>query len=210
MKKGTLLAFFLAIVLVFSTVQYATSANLEVGLSGPYSTSDFRTWILGYGGPTPPQVPKEYICYWHDVDSTWDNEATIASYEITTQLRGEGEIGTDTRSWIFQAGEDIFDIEFDAGESHTLFAGNLEYFSGLQGDGSDFVRFYAANDLEVLGKDTYYDITVRSLDPGFNIDNFDPTSLGIHASGEVPIPSALLLLGSGFVGLVGLRRFGRK
>ena len=209
MKRGGLLACCLAIALIFSLSQVVSAATVEVSLSGPYDDQDFGRWYIRDGHTfLEENIPDEIICTWHDVNQTY----TFASgLEITTNLRNDGAIGDDTRSWIFQVPSDLEFTNFEfRSDLYDLVVGDLDYFTLVNHPGgvppNTILRYYDG----VMTGDLYYDVSVKAVDP-FTIGSFDPASLEIHASGSgVPIPSALLLLGSGFVGLVGLRRFGRK
>ena len=206
MKKSALLAFFLAVALVLCMGQSASADTVQVTFTGEYTTEDFGNWPF----PSPADrlnwvnnIPVEYICDYDYMPDGDDDE--FIGYEITDFLYPPGNYptGAPSRTWIFQAGEDILDFEFWYHEGGDL-VGNTagaNYFSAILDQGT-YVHFYDGQ----ISQDTWFGIEFKQLD-GTNPLDFDPAQLEIHPT---PIPSALLLLGSGFVGLVGLRRFRRK
>jgi hypothetical protein len=211
MKKGALIAFLLVMAVVFCAPQMVMADTIRIDLTGAYLANDYLRWQTRDGLPPQGDTPGAIICEWHRVDRDWTGADGV---EITAGLVGDGVIGDNSRAWsLFNEDDgDFTNYEFSS-EAYKLQVGTLTYFNAsfLNGNAS-FMRYYLEEPTTAPGivPNTYYGIVITAIDDlgnGFDIGDFNPANLEVHAS---PIPSALLLLGSGFVGLVGFRRFRRK
>jgi hypothetical protein len=210
MKKGRLLALFLGVVLVLSVGQPASAVTIEIGFSGPYSERDLTEAF----GIDPKDVP--------DVVPGQTYDLTFG-IDITSELNAlpggpPPGVTSHTQVWLFHAGiadngvdEKILSFVIDGSPGgHTLISGPQlmkpipppvidDYFSEVAGDGTQELTFTEGTGINEC---IWFDVHATAI--GYTIGageiNLEPT----------PVPSALLLLGSGFVGLVGLRRFRRK
>ena len=216
MRKSALLAFFLAVAFILPGGQPALADTVQVTFTGEYTSEDFGNWP--FNSPAErlawvDNIPVEMICdydFMNDPDFT-DSTIRPQGYEITDFLYPPENYpeGPPSRTWIFQAGEDLPDFEFwyyfdDDPPFGADLVGNTagaNYYSQITDTGL-YVHFTDG----VISADTWFGIQFKQLD-GTDPTAFDPADLRIHPT---PIPSALLLLGSGLVGLVGLRRFRKK
>jgi hypothetical protein len=193
MKKARLLISILAIGLIICAGTIAQAA--VIGFSGPYQTrtnpEGELVVITPSGDILAADVPDVMICEW------WD----LGSYGIP--IDPPDGVPAGTLSWLLHAGEDLPDFEFES--DFIRIEPGAHYPDPAQ-------AFYAnvdwdpANPLYMHFNDgviplcTYFDIHYYEQE-------FDLEGIRYHAT---PIPGAVWLLGSGLVGLVGLRKKFRK
>jgi hypothetical protein len=153
--------------------------------------------------------------------SVWICDTVTLDYGLEITEFIQDYIGNDTRAFLFHADQDLYDFEIfdtEGGPDHEVYVDTIngqimkppfqenDYFSdwSTAGEPQDYVHFYGGDGIPYC---TFFDVYVRADSGSSFIETWDPAELSIHPT---PVPGALLLLGSGFVGLVGFRRFRRK
>jgi hypothetical protein len=179
-KAGLLLSLVLASLLIFSTGVFAQ--YVEIGFSGPYTLEDLDGW-----GIDPASVPSVWICDWNGINETWEGDPPGMPAP---------EIPGRPYHYLWHADEDLPDFEFES--EYYLVPGHMDpYYTKVIDDGN-YLHFSGGDGIPFC---TYFDVYVKPLD--FPVNELDPSNFGMHAT---PIPGAVWLLGSGFIGLAAVRR----
>jgi len=175
-----LLMIVLATVLIFSRGVFAQA--VKIGFSGPYTEEQVREM-----GIDPEAVPSVWICEWHSIN--WGIET----------LPPEGS-PSGTKAWLFHADEDLPDFEFYGGLDTPLEPGNMDPYyiqwTHYKPDGTYSPYYLHFSGGQGIPYCTYFDLYAE-------LGGLPPSLINFHAT---PIPSTLLLLGSGFIGLIGFKK----